>query len=169
MNTRLFRAMMPLMLMLTIISCSPDTAEENVSVPTTTAAVVKEYNYNAEELELVNLINAHRQSLGLNTLNTINHISYKSEEHDEYMIANNVVNHDLFEERAQNIMAVLGAVKVNENIAYNYTTPESVLNAWLESPAHKANIEGDFTDFGISIRTDAETGKKYYTNIFIKK
>jgi len=169
MNTRLFRALMPLMLMLVMVSCSSDSTEESIPLSTSTAAALKEYNYNAEELELVDLINTYRQDRGLNPLNTINHISYKSEEHDEYMIANNVVNHDLFEERAQNIISVLGAVKVNENIAYNYATPASVLNAWLESPAHKANIEGDFTDFGISIRTDAETGKKYYTNIFIKK
>ena len=38
----------------------------------------------------------------------------------------------------------------------------------LNSAGHKANIEGDFTHFGISIRTNAE-GKKYYTNIFVKK
>ena len=28
-----------------------------------------------------------------------------------------------------------------ENIAYGYTTPQSVMNAWLNSPGHKANIE----------------------------
>ena len=57
---------------------------------------------------------------------------------------------------------------VSENLAYNYTMPESVVNAWLNSPAYKVNIEGDFTHFGISIRTSSD-GKKYYTNIFVKK
>ena len=79
------------------------------------------------------------------------------------------VDHDLFAERSENIMQVLGAKKVNENIAYNYTTANSVLAAWLASPSHKATIEGDFTHFGISIKENPVTGKKYYTNIFMKR
>ena len=31
------------------------------------------------------------------------------------------------------------------------------------------NIEGDFTHFGISVKTNPTTGKKYYTNIFMKR
>ena len=85
------------------------------------------------------------------------------------MISRKVVNHDLFPQRSENIIEVLGAVKVNENVAYNFVSSSSALNAWLNSPGHKENIEGNFTHFGISIREDAETGKKYYTNIFIKK
>ncbi|HEX8269115.1 MAG TPA: CAP domain-containing protein [Flavobacterium sp.] len=146
-------------------SCSAES--EGIAAGDTT--LVQDYNYNQAELALANQINDYRTSIGLSSLQTINHISYKSEEHNEYMIINNVVNHDYFEERSQNIIQVLGAVKVNENIAYNYTTAEGALHAWLESPAHKANIEGDFTHFGISISEDPETGKKYFTNIFIKK
>ncbi|RYG26389.1 MAG: CAP domain-containing protein, partial [Chitinophagaceae bacterium] len=92
-----------------------------------------------------------------------------SEEHNEYMIANQVVNHDQFQQRANNIMEVVGAVKVNENIAYNYQQPSGALHAWLNSPGHKANIEGNFTHFGVSVSVDPTTGKKYYTNIFVKK
>jgi uncharacterized protein YkwD len=168
MKIQLFRAILPLVLVFTMISCSSDSTEDLVT-PTSTAALVQNYDYTAEELELADLINAHRASLGLNNLLTINHVSYKSEEHNEYMIAKKEINHDLFAERSQNIMQVLGAVKVNENVAYNFNTPASVLNAWLHSAGHKANIEGSFTHFGISIREDAVTGKKYYTNIFIKK
>ena len=167
MKTRLLRAILPMALVFTMISCSSDSTED-LALPTN-ATLVKNYDYRADELELADLINEHRVSLGLRPLQTINHISYKSEEHNEYMIARNAVNHDLFAERSQNIIQVLGAYKVDENIAYNYTTPAGVLNAWLNSPGHKANIEGDFTHFGISIRENPETGKKYYTNIFIKK
>ena len=51
-------------------------------------------------------------SQGLNALQVVNHISYKSKEHNEYMIDNNVVNHDYFEQRSNNIINVLGAVRV---------------------------------------------------------
>ena len=164
MKTNLLRSLLPLALVFTMFSCSSDATEDQV----TDTRLIQNYDYNSDELKLVQLINDYRDSIGLNKLQTINHISYKSEEHNEYMIANQVVNHDYFQERSQNIMAVLGAVKVNENIAYNFVTPEGVLNAWLNSPGHKANIEGEFTSFGISITADPETGRKYYTNIFMK-
>lgn len=126
------------------------------------------YAYNTSEIETLNLINAYRLSIGLSSLEKNNYISFKSEEHDNYMIANDLVNHDDSVNRSENIMKVLGAKSVGENIAYNYTTPEAVFNAWLSSPVHKENIEGDFTCFGISIRENPITGDKYYTNIFAK-
>src|SRR6476620_9510412 len=130
MKTNLLRSLLPLALVFTMFSCSSDATEDQV----TDTRLIHNYDYNSDELKLVQLINDYRDSIGLNKLQTINHISYKSEEHNEYMIANQVVNHDYFQERSQNIMAVLGAVKVNENIAYNFVTPEGVLNAWLNSP-----------------------------------
>jgi uncharacterized protein YkwD len=53
----------------------------------------------------------------------------------------------------------LGAVQVSENVAYNYQSNEGVLNAWLMSDGHKENIEGDYTHFGISIKTNPATEK----------
>ena len=166
MKTNVIRAIVPMAFLFTLISCSSNETEE---VTSPKPALIENYDYNEQELKLADLINEHRVSLGLNPLQLINHVSYKSEEHNLYMIARRVVNHDLFAQRSENIIEVLGAVKVNENVAYNFVSSGSALNAWLNSPGHKANIEGNFTHFGISIREDETTGKKYYTNIFIKK
>jgi uncharacterized protein YkwD len=166
MKTTLLRAIVPMALMFTLISCSSNDTEE---ATTARPQLIQDYDYNSDELQLADLINEHRVSLGLNPLQLINHVSYKSEEHNAYMIERKVVNHDLFPQRSTNIIEVLGAVKVNENVAYNFVSSSSALNAWLNSPGHKANIEGNFTNFGISIRKDETTGKKYYTNIFVKK
>ena len=125
--------------------------------------------YNETELKLITLINNYRQTIGLNTLEVINHISFKSEEHNIYMIKHNLVNHDYFQERSDNLILVLGAERVGENIAYNYKTAENAFSAWMDSPGHRANIEGDYTHFGLAVTTDAQTGKKYYTNMFMKK
>ena len=166
MKTYALRAIVPMAFLFTLISCSSNETEETTSPR---PELIENYDYNSSELQLADLINEHRVSLGLNPLQLINHVSYKSEEHNAYMISRKVVNHDLFPQRSENIIEVLGAVKVNENVAYNFVSSSSALNAWLNSPGHKENIEGNFTHFGISIREDAETGKKYYTNIFIKK
>jgi uncharacterized protein YkwD len=84
------------------------------------------------------------------------------------MIANNVVNHNDFVARSENIMNILGAKTVSENIAYNFNTSQSVLTAWLASPSHKNNIEGNFTHFGLAIKENPVNGRKYFTNIFAK-
>jgi uncharacterized protein YkwD len=164
------RNLLSLLLLLAVIftmnSCSSN-ASEATPVEAKSEIVVN-YTYSASEIEAMNLINEYRVSVGLSTLEKINHISYKSEEHDNYMITNNVVNHDDFTARSENIIKVLGAKSVGENIAYNYSSPQAAVAAWLNSPAHKQNIEGNFTHFGISIRENPTTGKKYYTNIFAK-
>ena len=165
MKAKMFRALLPLAIVFTMVSCSSDSSDSSSD----SSKLVTTYNYNDSELKLVTLINNYRQSIGLNTLEVINHISYKCQEHNFYMIDNKVVNHDYFQQRANNLVEVLGATRVGENIAYNYQTPESAMSAWLNSPDHKANIEGDYTHFGISVTVDEITGKKYYTNLFIKK
>ena len=165
MKTKLLRVLLLVAVIFTMNSCSSDSSE-NTSSPVSSQKAMT-YTYNPSEIETMALINAYRVSIGLNQLKEINHISYKSEEHVEYMIANNVVNHNDFVSRSENIIHVLGAKSVSENIAYNYNSPQSAIDAWLKSASHKANIEGDFTHFGISIRLNAD-GKKYYTNIFAK-
>jgi len=165
MKAKMFRALLPLAILFTMVSCSSDSSEATAE----DKQVVTTYNYNETESKLITLINDYRQSKGLNPLTVINHISYKSEEHNFYMIDNNVVNHDYFQQRSDNLVRVLGAEKVGENIAYNYQTAESAMSAWLNSPSHKVNIEGDYTHLGISVTINPDNGKKYYTNMFIKK
>ena len=166
MKTTLLRALLLLAVICTMNSCSSD--ESEIAVEDASAQKVVSYSYNTLELQTMDLINKHRVSVGLKPLEKINHMSFKSEEHDNYMIANNVVNHNDFVARSENIIKTLGAKTVSENIAYNYNSPESVLNAWLASPSHKANIEGDHTHFGIAIKENPANGRKYYTNIFAK-
>jgi len=165
MKAKLLRVLLLVAIVFTMNSCSSDSSENTSTSASTQKAMT--YTYNSGEIETMALINAYRVSIGLNELKEINHISYKSEEHDHYMIANNVVNHNDFVSRSENIMEVLGAKSVSENIAYNYNSPQAALDAWLKSASHKANIEGNFTHFGLSIRVNAD-GKKYYTNIFAK-
>ena len=153
------------LLSISLTSCSKEemTTDQNDSVPADVT-----FNYSQEELELMDIINDYRVSKGLRALAKVDYISVKSEEHDNYMIAKGGISHDYFQDRYEALVNKLGAVNVSENLAYNYSTPQGVFNAWLNSAGHKANIEGDFTHFGIAIRTNAE-GKKFYTNLFMKK
>ena len=165
MKTKLLRVVLLSLVIFMMNSCSSDSDTATVEIK---SEVIENYSYTTSELETMNLINEYRISVGLNALQKINHLSYKAEEHDDYMIENNIVNHDNFTDRSQNIIKALGAKSVSENIAYNYRTPQAVIDAWLLSVGHKENIEGNFTHFGISIRENPVNGRKYYTNIFVK-
>jgi uncharacterized protein YkwD len=164
---KMMYAMMFVVIFITMNSCSADNAEATEET-TTSQTLITNYTYNDSEIETMKLINDYRISIGLNALEKINHVSFKCQEHNNYMIANNVVDHNDFTARSNNIMSVLSAKKVGENVAYNYKTSEAAVKAWLDSPGHKENIEGDYTHFGLSVTTDTKTGKKYYTNIFVK-
>jgi len=153
----------------TLNSCTPDDTVEDSTTNYSSQNEV-DYTYTAFELETLNTLNDYRASKGLTPLKKANLLSWESEEHDQYMITNKVVSHEGFDARCQTIIVSLGALKVGENIAYsnNSATIKAIVNAWLASPEHKKNIEGDYTHFGISIKEDQITGKKYYTNIFAK-
>jgi uncharacterized protein YkwD len=150
-------------------SCSADkTAVNESSASPSTDKLVTNYTYNDTELQTMKAVNKYRVSIGLKALEKINHISYKCEEHNKYMIAHKVMNHDNFAARSENIMRLLGAKSIAENVAYNYKTADAVLKSWLASPGHKKNIEGNYTHFGLAVTTDSKTGEKYYTNIFVR-
>lgn len=123
------------------------------------------YAYDTDETRLAVLINNHRAALGMENLVLVNFISATSEDHNAYMIANEVVNHDGFSSRLSLLTEALGAQGISENVAYNYQSAEGAFNAWLGSPGHRAAIEGNSSHFGLSVSSD-EQGRKYYTAIF---
>ncbi len=165
MKTFFIKVLLSCSVLFSLTSCSNNEVVETAS---TKENVIIDYQYTTNESELVNLINNYRTSLGLNILILDNYVSKISDGHGEYMIAKNQISHDLFENRYKNIVETQNAKKVSENVAYKFSSAQSTLNAWLNSPEHKANLDGDFTHFGISIKTNSN-GVKFYTNIFMKK
>jgi len=120
------------------------------------------------EIEIMEIINSHRISLGLNSLNANGMIKGQAYSHSDYMVVNNNVSHDNFYQRKAYLVNNDGAQVVSENVAYGFTSAQSVVNAWLNSEGHRENLEGDFTEFDISAEQN-DQGKWYFTNIFIKK
>ncbi|OUR91038.1 hypothetical protein A9Q87_11210 [Flavobacteriales bacterium 34_180_T64] len=164
MKPTMYLPMMALMALLTF-SCSTD------NMPDESANAITLQNAPAAkniEIEISELINAHRINLGLSPLNNLNVIKSVAYSHTDYMVTVNDVNHDNFFQRKESLIQNASATKVSENVAYAFNSAESVVNAWINSDGHRANIEGDFSDFDISAEQDDE-GRWYYTNIFIKR
>ena len=148
-----------------ITSCSTNSLNDEVD-----DLEIKLIDYEAKtiELEILNLINEHRKSQGLNPLDDMDIVKSVAYSHTDYMVDNGVVSHDNFFKRSKYLKENAGAKQVSENVAYGYSSAESVVKAWIKSEAHKNNLEGNYTNFDISAEKNEE-GKWYYTNIFIKK
>jgi uncharacterized protein YkwD len=162
---RLFK--MPLVALLVVLSfsCTTDSIDDKADAIELSLITPETKSI---EVEILELINNHRLSLGLNALSDMSLVKSVAFTHTDYMVDNNEVSHANFYKRSEYLKANAGAKKVTENVAYGYSSAQSVVNAWLKSESHRANIEGDFTNFDIAAEENIE-GKWYYTNIFIKK
>ena len=89
MRLNLIRTLLLFLALNTMYSCSSDSSATPVSSSSFPTAT--NYSYNSSEIQTMDLINNYRVSIGLNALEKINYISLKSEQHNNYMITNNVV------------------------------------------------------------------------------
>jgi uncharacterized protein YkwD len=153
-----------------LFSCSGDDDgiyfEQSTAIVETTNAA----EYSAIESEILTLVNKHRASKGLTSLTPLNIISNVADGHTNYMIEAGKISHDNFPMRSQTLVKNANAKLVGENVAYGYYTAEDVVNGWLNSEDHRAIIEKeDYTHFGISTEACKQSGRNYFTQIFIKK
>ncbi|WP_074409376.1 MULTISPECIES: CAP domain-containing protein [Aquimarina] len=148
-----------------LYSCSAENVEDNLDSSNKEFTVPE---VKSIEIEILDLINSYRVSKNLNTLKSLDIIKSQAYSHTDYMIKQNNISHDYFYERKSYLVANAGASKVAENVGYGYSSAESIVNAWIKSDSHRTTIEGDFTDFDISIEQN-EDGVMYCTNIFIKR
>ena len=157
--------LLALMVLLTFSSCST----EDLPVDSIDAITLQNAPAPKEiEIEILELLNEHRISVGLNPLNSLNIVKSVAFSHTDYMVEINSVNHDNFYQRKISLEQNANAKKVGENVAYAYSSSRSLVNAWINSDSHRQNIEGDYTDFEVSAEQNKE-GKWYYTNMFIKR
>lgn len=127
------------------------------------------FKYSEIESKILELVNHHRESIGLNILEPLDLVSKEADSHSNYMVEKGKLSHDNFPERSKNLIDNAKAQSVGENVAYGYTSAQSTVNGWLGSNGHRDVIEGSkFTHFGVSTEVDNK-GKNYYTLIFISK
>lgn len=157
--------LMALFVICTLSSCTTDNIDDKaqtIELSLTTPEV------KTIEVEILELINNHRLSLGLNPLAEMPIVKSVAHSHTDYMVDKDEVSHHNFFTRSEYLKSKAGAKKVTENVAYGYNSASAVVKAWIKSEAHKENLEGDYSNFDISAEKNAE-GRWYYTNIFIKK
>ncbi len=157
-----------LILSIALFSCSND--EDGIYFDETSEiAIVEKIQYSTIELEILDLVNAHRQNIGLQTLKTLDIVSSVAEGHTNYMIQTGQISHDNFPKRSETLIKNAKAKSVGENVAYGFGSAKSVVNGWLNSESHREVIESTkYTHFGISTECNSE-GRNYFTQMFINK
>ena len=134
--------MKTLILILSFLSCSTEEIQTDYSLPN--------YENTTKDFEVLQTINNHRQSLGLNILEMNSYISREAFYHTQNMIDTNTLTHSGFEQRSENIRINLPTTKVGECVSRNFTNP---LVGWLNSPPHKQIIEtADFNFIGVAYK-----------------
>jgi uncharacterized protein YkwD len=114
----------------------------------------------------VQLMNEHRSSVGCPALTWSAAVAAVAQAHSEDMVARDFFSHtnpdgDSPFDRLHD--AGISYSAAAENIAYGYPTAESVLDGWLGSSGHRANIENcSLTEHGVGLEGT------HWTHLFIR-
>jgi len=122
--------------------------------------------------QVVDLINRYRADRGLPKLAVSAALTASSEWKSLHMAGNGYFGHDdpappIARSAHQRALDCgYGGGWWGENIAYGYATADAVVNGWLGSTGHRANIENpSFTSTGVGVAA-AAGGRLYWTQSF---
>ena len=121
------------------------------------------------EAEVVRLVNIERQKAGLHPLQASVELSNVARKKSEDMAKNNYFSHTSPTYGSPFDMMKSFGIKYNtagENIAKGQLTPQSVVNAWMNSSGHRANIlNSRFNKIGVG-HYKSGNGTNYWTQMF---
>ncbi len=121
------------------------------------------------EQKVVELVNIERQKAGLPALKMDSAISNVARAKSKDMAVNNYFAHQSPTYGSAGDMLRQFGIKWSawgENIAAGQRTPEIVVNAWMNSPGHRANIlSSNFSKIGVGYETNS-SGRPYWTQMF---
>jgi len=160
MNASIIKYLYILGLFFIVFSCTEDDA--SILIDDDGSIVTVDLTVTGEILELVN---QHRQEKGLVALKRIGTADEMAVEHTNYMISQGAISHDNFNTRFQELQEKVNANSAGENVASGYQNAGSVMNGWLNSSGHKANIEGNYTHIGLAAIKNPQ-GRYYFTQLF---
>ena len=126
-------------------------------------------NIGSYELQVLNLVNEQRANYGLSALKYSTALEAVAYAHSKDMAQNNYFSHtnlsgqSPFDRMRQAGISYRSAA---ENIAAGQRTPQEVVNAWMNSSGHRANIlNSSVTEMGVGIYSGGSYGV-YWTQLF---
>lgn len=125
---------------------------------------------NAGELKVFNLTNDERKKKELRPLVLSPFLSKLARAHSANMAKQMKMEHKLDDktpfDRLRDAGYKFAAASENIGMGDEDATIEMIMEAWMASPAHRANIlQTEFTEIGVGIARD-QKGLIYYTQLF---
>jgi uncharacterized protein YkwD len=120
----------------------------------------------AEVQSLIDLVNDHRRSRGLNPLVWNDEVAAVAQAHSQDMVDRNYRSH--INPEGENCGARLTEAGIErnwwgENLCWGFSNASSAFNFWINSDGHRANIErSNFTHHGVGKVNDV------WTHVFIE-
>lgn len=143
--------------------------DNTTTTPSQTKPSTSTSDVNAFEQEVVKLTNAERTKAGLAPFKTDDKLMAAAREKSQDMQSKNYFSHTspTFGSPFDRMKALGITYKsAGENIAQGQRTPQEVVQAWMDSPGHRANILNEkFTHIGVGY---VKSGN-YWTQQFIQK
>ncbi|GIM87606.1 CAP domain-containing protein [Salinispora arenicola] len=142
----------------------PTTAPSPTQVPTTAPS---NGDVSTEVSEVVRLTNAERAKAGCEALSINEKLMTAAQQHSQDQADHQDMSHT--GSNGSNLGDRLKAVGYQfrvaaENVAWNQQSPEAVMNAWMNSPDHRANILNcSYTEIGVGV---ARSNGPYWTQVF---
>jgi uncharacterized protein YkwD len=123
------------------------------------------------EQEVLELVNLEREIENLNPLIWDDALGTAARSHSTDMAQLNYFSHTSLDGRTFNQRITAASYPYNtcgENIAAGYSSPQAVMNGWMNSPGHRANIlNSAFCDLGVGYAFgSASTYGHYWTQDF---
>lgn len=154
-----------------IISSNKQIANPNLIYPGQKLTIPTQQSIKALESEVVRLVNIERSKHGLAALKENWELSRVARYKSADMAAKNYFSHTSPTYGSPFRMMESFGIKYSsagENIAMGQRTPQEVMNAWMNSPGHRANIlSPSYTQIGVGFAKN-QSGKAYWTQMFIK-
>lgn len=123
------------------------------------------------EDQVITLVNKERSNRGLQTLKKNSTLAYVARLKSQDMVSKNYFSHTSPAYGSPFTMMIHYGVKFSaagENIAMGQQTPQAVMNAWMNSPGHRANIlSAVYNQIGVGMAKNS-SGVLYWTQEFIK-
>ena len=120
----------------------------------------------------IDLTNEYRQENGCPELTMVPELVAAARSHSADMAENNYFSHNSEDGRLPwDRMREAGYtdfLSAGENIAAGYTTPEKVIEAWINSPGHRENmLNCNYNEIGIGyVNVENSTFRHYWTQDF---
>jgi uncharacterized YkwD family protein len=147
----------------------PDTNKPDTNKPDTENPTPDTGSLSAVEMEVVRLVNVERQKAGLSPFTASSELSKVARVKSEDMAKNNYFSHTSPTYGDPFTMMKSFGIKYNtagENIAKGYSSAQSVVDGWMNSPGHRANIlNPSFNKIGVGLYKTSN-GTAYWTQMF---